>query len=77
MKRFLKTPFGTFTLLFILYMLIALIGKFSGPNEAEMEMQNYCEMVHLNLTNPADDVGWPDYKGIYDKVCNGPTWNGE
>ena len=45
---------------------IALISVMTVEQE-QKELDLYCEMVELRQTNP--DLGWPDYKGIYEEVC--------
>jgi hypothetical protein len=39
----------------------------AGPDELEMQQQQYCEMVALHRADPT--VGWPDYNESYDKEC--------
>lgn len=35
--------------------------------EQREEVALYCDMVELHQRNP--ELGWPDYRGIYDEVC--------
>ncbi|MNE05063.1 hypothetical protein D3C81_365310 [compost metagenome] len=40
----------------------------TGPSEAEITHNEYCEMVQL-YKNSKGGLGWPDYKRQYDKLC--------
>ena len=36
-------------------------------NEAQEADKRYCEMVELHKSDSS--LGWPDYKNIYDELC--------
>ncbi len=52
--------------------LAAMLAISEGPSEEDAVDTQYCHMVHIGKTSGDPDVGWPDYKGIYDKLCDGP-----
>ena len=44
------------------------IGLIDFEEELSIEEIEYCEMVEIyHSTN--DGLGWPDYRGIYNKMC--------
>jgi hypothetical protein len=46
---------------------LALCATGTGPDELEVELRQYCEMVALNRADPT--VGWPDFHKTYDSEC--------
>ena len=67
--------FKSFSFTFLMFVLIACIGKFVGIvdkpdiDNAEASAEQYCKMVY--------EGHWPDYQQTFDKFCNGPKWNGK
>lgn len=47
--------------------MIACLKMIDVSHEARIEMIDYCNMVELRKIDGV--LGWPDYKGIYDKEC--------
>ena len=55
--------------------LIVVVGIFlyasMSDSEALLEAESdYCEMVTMHIDSKGE-LGWPDYKGIYNNVCVG------
>ena len=63
-------------LLALIVVLFLLAVCFLRVDEPKENMDAYCHMVYLNKQNPNDDIGWPDYLDVYDKVCDKDRWNG-
>ena len=55
----------------IIISLIIIAGLSCKEMEDErLELELYCEMVKIRKESKDKRLGWPDYKGIYDKCCN-------
>jgi hypothetical protein len=56
---------------FGLVLLIALAAYTASDevDEAQLELELYCELVKIRKTTQDPLLGWPDYKQIYDKQC--------
>jgi len=52
----------------LLCLLIALAIDGNDP-AFQQEASLYCHMVHLRRSNPAAQLGWPDYKHVYSEQC--------
>lgn len=61
------------TILALLVIILALIAglDMDAEKEAETDLKLYCEMVEIRQTTGNPNLGWPDYKGIYERECNG------
>ena len=58
-------------ILLALAVLALIVGSYTeAKTEAEHELRFYCEMVDIRRNSGDPNVGWPDYKGVYDEQCN-------
>lgn len=58
----------TAILIFTCVTVIMLILGSVEEDDQAMQLENYCQMVELNIQS--DGVhGWPDYKNIYSDQC--------
>jgi len=58
-----------YVVLIVIVFGLILTGLPDDSEVAQDQLDTYCEMVQLRMQNP--DLGWPDYKGIYNEVCGG------
>jgi len=56
-----------YVLLVVVVFGLILTGLPDESQDAQADLDLYCDMVHLRQQNP--DLGWPDYRGIYNEVC--------
>lgn len=51
--------------------MIALVAynESNDVNEAQFELDLYCEMVGIRKATNDPLLGWPDYKQIYEEQC--------
>lgn len=64
-KRFPSVLLGLIILLALAAALAGGIKDTTLQHEARM----YCHMVHLHRSQPDVDIGWPDFRHIYDQQC--------
>ena len=46
---------------------VLVVGKFDRDAQ-RMEQRQYCDMVALGKQDP--DLGWPDFRNVFDAQCN-------
>lgn len=49
-------------------LLLLLVLSSKAEREEEVEQRQYCDLVALGKADP--DLGWPDFRGTFDKHCN-------
>lgn len=62
------SDFTICVLIAVAMLAIAIIPALGEHADAKMQERFYCEMVH-QYKDSNGEHGWPDYKGIFKRVC--------